>query len=175
MTNREQPPGPTQQAEAPALREAVIWFMGQVRERRSRCQEPARAADGSMWGVYFSSSASPRSSGTHTEKPRGLCTSERPAGEESRVGFNMISLVSLSGKRLGYDRQITQSRFHACPLQDGQHHKSHNPLTRCTKDDVWKLFMWTHSSCFNDKPSLIKLRNEKHNNNHNDHPHNIFM
>lgn len=85
MTHRVLPQ-PTLLEVALALREGVTWFVGQVSESR-------RVTEGSGWvnvGALFNSSASPHSSGTHTGKPLEPCTSERPEGEESRAGLNMI-------------------------------------------------------------------------------------
>lgn len=47
-----------------------------------------RAAGGRCRVIFFSSSALPRSSGTHTVKPPELCTSERPA--EKMTEHNLI-------------------------------------------------------------------------------------
>lgn len=77
---------PTLQGAAPALREGVIWSVGQVKGDR-------RGTKGSGWvnvGVFFSSSAWPRSSGIHTGRPLELCISERPEGEIRRKRLNMI-------------------------------------------------------------------------------------
>lgn len=83
MTYRAQPPGPTQQEAAPALSEGVIWFVGQVRGSGKRRQESARGRGrvDVRGGASLSSSASPRSSGTHTGKLPELCTSETPERE----------------------------------------------------------------------------------------------
>lgn len=87
MTHRVQPPDTTQQEVAPARREVV----GQVRDSRRKCQESAKGSgwvDVGVFSLQFSSSASPRSSGTHTGKPPELCTSERPEGEESNTAVS---------------------------------------------------------------------------------------
>lgn len=62
---------------APAVHEGVTWSVGQVKESRL---SPSRITV----GTFFSSSVLPRSSGTRTVKPRGLCTSERPEEEGGR-------------------------------------------------------------------------------------------
>lgn len=68
---------PELQQVAPAVHEGVTWSVGQVKESRPSLSHV-------IVGTFFSSSALPRSSGTRTVKPRGLCTSERPEEEGGR-------------------------------------------------------------------------------------------
>lgn len=68
---------PELQQVAPAAHEGVTWSVGQVKESRLLMSHVTV-------GTFFSSSALPRSSGTRTVKPRGLCTSERPEEEGGR-------------------------------------------------------------------------------------------
>lgn len=62
---------------APAVHEGVTWSVGQVKEGRLLLSHVTV-------GTFFSSSALPRSSGTRTVKPQGLCTLERPEKEGER-------------------------------------------------------------------------------------------
>ena len=92
MTYRAQPPGPTQQDAAPALREVVMWFVGRVRESRRRSQESARAAAGSMSMGCFSVLQHRLVALEHTLGDLWSSALQRDLrGEESRAEYDLTS------------------------------------------------------------------------------------
>lgn len=135
MTYRVQPPGPTQQEAAPALSEGVIWFVGQVRGSGKRRRESARGSgrvDVRGGGASLSSSASPRSSGTHTGKLPELCTSETP--ERERAQTSRINIISLLRSSVDMQKKIlTDKSMQKMPAV------GHEALTRFRRDDTLSL------------------------------------
>lgn len=135
MTYRAQPPGPTQQEAAPALSEGVIWFVGQVRGSGKRRRESARGSgrvDVRGGGASLSSSASPRSSGTHTGKLLELCTSETP--ERERAQTSRINIISLLRSSVDMQKKIlTDKSMQKMPAV------GHEALTRFRGDNTLSL------------------------------------
>lgn len=134
MTYRAQPPGPTQQEAAPALSEGVIWFVGQVRGSGKRRQESARGSGrvDVRGGASLSSSASPRSSGTHTGKLLELCTSETP--ERERAQASRINIISLLRSSVDMQKKIlTDKSMQKMPAV------GHEALTRFRRDNTLSL------------------------------------